>query len=214
MPNNFYDKNAETYKSFSATDIIPYIIAQDQNGKHAPYAIGNISTISYSIHQEKGQVRTLGRGDCKGITRGTITYAWSFVYSVFDRRALYQISKIKGTANQEQGIRGNRPIIASLIPAFDVLLYFANEYGQEAYITMFGVEIIDEGQVHSVQDVYIENTMSFIFKGIDLLTPSKEAETESFLDMQYLTNTPIKFLNESFTRVNEFRNNIATGKIP
>lgn len=151
--------------SYSGCDIIPTVLGIDATTK-APklFVIGDIQTLTYSIHSDKGAVRTLGRKVTKGFTRGNRTIAGTMIFSIFDRRALWELSKNKNETTR-------RVAIADSLPGFDIVLYFTNEYGQESTLAIYNIQIVDEGQSHSVQDVYIENTMSYIAQDIDLLEP-------------------------------------------
>ena len=146
--------------TYSGCDIIPAIYALDPKTHTKKYfALGDITTLTYSIHRDKGAVRTLGRANPKGFTRGGRTIAGSLVFSIFDRRALYEIS----TATS------SNISVADALPGFDILLYFTNEYGLESLLQIYNVQIADEGQQHSVNDLYIENTMTYVAGDILLL---------------------------------------------
>lgn len=151
--------------SYSGCDIIPVVYGLGSDGNPALFAIGDIQTLTYSIHRDKGAVRTLGRVKPKGFTRGGRTIAGSMVFTVFDRRALFEMSKDKKQATK-------RVAIADELPGFDIILNFVNEYGNASTLVLYNVQIMDEGQSHSVEDVYIENTMSYICQDIDLLEPA------------------------------------------
>lgn len=151
--------------SYSGCDIIPIVYGLDAE-THLPklFVLGNIQTLTYSIHRDKGAVRTLGRSMPKGFTRGPRTIAGSLIFAVFDRRALWELSKDRNNVTK-------RVAIADSLPGFDIILYFTNEYGHESTLALYNMQIIDEGQSHSVQDMYIENTMGYIAQDIDLLEP-------------------------------------------
>ena len=155
------------YTSFTGCDIIPICIGRDSSGKDKIFVIGDISTLSYSIHQDKGAVRTLGRYLPKSIVRGGITIAGTMVFSVLNYHALWKISEDKHGSYK-------RFAKSVMLPPFDIVLMFANEYGQQAIMSIFGVQIADEGQTHSVQDMYIENTMNYVALDIDMLSPIGE----------------------------------------
>ena len=153
--------------SYSGSDIIPAVYGIDPNDpQRVPkyFVLGDIGTMTYSIHRDKGPVRTLGRYTPKGFVRGQRTIAGSMVFSVFDRRALWELSKIRSEKRR-------RVAVADELPGFDIILYFSNEYGHESTLILYNVQIVDEGQSHSVQDMYIENTMSYMCQDIDLLEP-------------------------------------------
>lgn len=54
------------------------------------------------------------------------------------------------------------PYYSDQIPPFDVTITFFNEYGQGATRSIYGVEILNEGSGASMDDVVIEESMTFI----------------------------------------------------
>jgi hypothetical protein len=167
--------------SYSGCDIIPVVYGIDATTKSpALFVLGNVQTFTYSIHSEIGAVKTLGRRGPKGITRGPRTIAGSIIFSVFDRRALWELAKDKNNNTK-------RVTIADELPGFDVILYFSNEYGEESTLIVYDIHIGDEGQSHSIEDVYIENTMSYMATGIDLLQAQENGvpSTASFISNEH-----------------------------
>ncbi len=58
-----------------------------------------------------------------------------------------------------------RPYYSDQILPFDVVLSAANEYGQTASMKIFGVEILNEGAGVSIDDIVLEQQMTFIARG-------------------------------------------------
>ena len=56
---------------------------------------------------------------------------------------------------------------ADEIPPFDITITFANEYGNASTMTIYGVEITNEGMGLSVDDITTEKAMSFVARSID-----------------------------------------------
>lgn len=63
------------------------------------------------------------------------------------------------------------PYYSDQIPPFDVTITFANEYGQSAVRSIYGVEILNEGSGVSMDDVVIEETMTFIARDLGPMVP-------------------------------------------
>ena len=165
---SFFKKKYSPYadqSSYSGCDIIPIIYGLDSETKLPKlFVVGDIATLTYSIHRDKGAVRTLGRSNPKGFTRGPRTIGGTMIFNVFDRRALWEMSKSKNDKTKRVSVADN-------LPGFDIILYFTNEFGDESTLVLYNIQIMDEGQSHSVNDMYIENTMSFVCGDIDLLEP-------------------------------------------
>lgn len=52
------------------------------------------------------------------------------------------------------------------IPPFDIVIVAANEYGQAATMRIYGVEILNEGSGFSIDDMVIENQMTYVCRTI------------------------------------------------
>lgn len=58
------------------------------------------------------------------------------------------------------------PYYSDQIPPFDVTITFANEYGQAAARTIYGVELLNEGSGASMDDIVIEETMTYVARDV------------------------------------------------
>jgi hypothetical protein len=58
------------------------------------------------------------------------------------------------------------PWYVDQIPPFDVVIVAANEYGKAATMRIYGVEILNEGSGFSVDDIVIENQMTYVCRTI------------------------------------------------
>jgi hypothetical protein len=109
-------------------------------------------------------------------------------------------------------------LLTSQIPPFDIIITFNNEYldgfgnvqfSKGAKLVLFGVDIIDEGQVNSIEDMIIENTFSFVARNVELMNPMLQEPTfndgdnptSGSLSKLYTTmsNLNKKYLNPSST---------------
>lgn len=52
------------------------------------------------------------------------------------------------------------------LPPFDVVIVAANEYGNAAQMRIYGVEILNEGSGFSIDDMVIENQMTYVCRTI------------------------------------------------
>lgn len=125
--------------------------------------IGEIQTISYSIHRENSPIRTLGHSNVRGFIKGGRTIAGSLIFTVFNEYAFYRIKQYKEYLARNNGFFAP---LADMLPPFDIVLTFFNEYGNAAKMKIFGVTIIDEGQTMSVDDLITEQTYTFMARGI------------------------------------------------
>jgi len=156
-----------TNTSFSGCDIKAVVSLEGRTR-----IIGNMSTLSYSIHREKFPVRALGYTYPKAWTRGPRTIAGTVVFTVFDRYALYDIAKAKATIDRSLGETA-LSLLGDQMAPFDIVCMFQNEYGRTSQLRLLDVELVDEGQTMSVNDIYTESTHSFVAGDIDVMFPTE-----------------------------------------
>lgn len=173
------DKNTwdvHSYTSYGGTDIVTSITLPNCK----PIVFGELQTITYSIHREKFPVRTLGRINPKGFSFGGRTIAGSLIFTVFDRHAILQAltdyAAEDTKRNDTTGVLVNYEklidqAVTDELPPFDITVNLGNEYGQRSVLRIYGVTIVDEGQVMSIEDIITENTFSYMATDIKLLKP-------------------------------------------
>lgn len=128
--------------------------------------LGELQTISYSIHRENSPIRTLGHVNPRGFIKGGRTIAGSMIFTVFNEYAFYRIKQYRKLLARKNGFFAP---LADMLPPFDIVLSFFNEYGQAGKMKLFGVTIVDEGQTVSIDDLIIEQTYTFMARGIQPL---------------------------------------------
>lgn len=171
----------KTFTSFAGADII----ATFHNA-----VVGELQAITYSVTREKAPIYVMGNPNPVSFSRGKRGIAGSLVFTVFDRDALHQLKKndfivhrnalnTTGMDNpfpvnnvpQSLGVeawqRGTKPSYSDEIPPFDITINFLNEYGQSAKMTIYGVEILNEGMGMSIDDITTSKACTFIARAID-----------------------------------------------
>lgn len=196
----FRDKFVESNSSYSGSDCV--VIAQI-NDKLV--ILGNVSTFSYSIFREKSPVRTLGRSHAKGYTAGPRTIAGSMVFVVFDRNPLY---KVLETLDYQSGAPNDRysTPVPDQIPPIDLTLWFSNEYGHKSILRLYAVEFMQEGQTHSVNDLYTENVMQYVARDIDVLLNYRDIE--GFRNLLYERQISGQFTDSHLAAMLEYKRKI------
>lgn len=79
------------------------------------------------------------------------------------------INNQPGVVNVPPGfglIRPENIIYADMIPPFDIMMTFANEYGQAAFQKIYDVEILNEGSGVNVDTIVMERNFTFIARRI------------------------------------------------
>lgn len=188
-----------TNESFSGCDMTASITIKhlDKNTGYArnfTYVLGELQTISYSINMDKAPVRSIGNVNAKDYVAGQRTIAGSIIFNVFNRH----FSKDLMNAINEN--YAGESFLVDEIPPFDVTISAANEYGYRSKLCIFGIRLLNEGQVMSINDIFVENTYQFYATDIDYLDDEmKYAKNKS--GMYYLKDNNIKWYEPEETLV-------------
>jgi hypothetical protein len=142
--------------SYSGADIKAVMLTDTT--QH-PVTFGSIATISISTHREKIPVRRLGSVNSSQYTRGTKTFAGSLIFLTFDQHVLFEMLNGQSMAAAEKFEGFN--ITPDQLPLFDIVLSMHNEADRVSNMAILGVDLVDEGQVFSVDDMVSEHTFSF-----------------------------------------------------
>lgn len=185
MAGEYYDspvnKYLNTYTTFSGADIV---------ATFGGVEIGALSGITFSVTREKAPIYTMGSPNPRSFSRGKRGIAGSLIFTVFDRPALYQMlethhnsasemkfftrahNTLPGDPSHKRGIAevtsqtrdvvSKTPYYADQIPPFDITITFVNEYGQAAVRSIYGCELLNEGSGASMDDIVIEETMTYV----------------------------------------------------
>jgi len=189
MANDYYsgpvNKHLQTYTTFSGADIV---------ATFGGVEIGALSGITFSVTREKAPIYTMGSPNPRSFSRGKRGIAGSLIFTVFDRPALYTMlethhntpdemkfytrahNTIPGDPGHKRGIStvdstvrdvvSKTPFYADQIPPFDITITFVNEYGQAAARSIYGCELLNEGSGASMDDIVIEETMTYVAREI------------------------------------------------
>ena len=163
------NKNVSAYNAtnntYSMCDIVCSIDIETNSGEHVVTTLGKLQTLSYSIYQQKQPVRVLGNMNAKDYVYGQRTIAGSLVFAVFNRHWLVDIYD----QLVNKGIMKNWHYVADELPPFNITISFANEYGFDSKMALYGIRLMTEGQVMSINDIYIENTYQFVATDIEYM---------------------------------------------
>ena len=188
--------------SFSGADAVATIIVPvigktgNVEAQGDIITLGELQTISYSIHRENSPIRTLGHVNVRGFVKGGRTIAG--------------IKQFREYLARKQGFFAP---LADMLPPFDIVITFFNEYGIGAKMKIFGVTIVDEGQTLSIDDLITEQTYTYMARGIqplikmpnDSLLPSDLSYTEAMKarDMNIGSNIFGDLIVEELASLNE-----------
>jgi hypothetical protein len=68
----------------------------------------------------------------------------------------------KGSQTWTRDVQKKVPYYADQIPPFDITITFVNEYGNAAVRSIYGCELLNEGSGASMDDIVIEETMTYV----------------------------------------------------
>ena len=223
-PRGTYDLNTALQNiSFSGADAVATMIIPviGEDGKITNdgdvIELGELQTLSYSIHRENSPVRTLGHVNVRGFIKGGRTIAGSLIFTVFNEYAFYKIKKYRELLARRNGFFAP---LADMLPPFDIVISFFNEYGQSAKMKIFGITIVDEGQTVSIEDIITEQTYTYMARGIQPMVKmdisseigSTKDPAVTQRDVQISRNI---FGDEAVDKISEFYNqNMAERIIP
>lgn len=168
-------KEVVEYTSYSGCDIRAIVHFYDQNAdeenKSRIKILGDVQTITFSTHREKFPVRTLGRTTPKGYTRGPRTIGGTIIFTVFNKEVLSEM--LVQNYQVDSADRDNYGVWAAVmvdqIPPFEITISFVNEYGAVSRMVLYGVELVNEGQTMSIDDLITENVCTFVARHIEPL---------------------------------------------
>ena len=178
---------------YAGADITAYVaIREDYSDDKCPRPLlsplAELQTLSYSIFRENNDVRSLGGVNVRGITAGPRTIAGSMIFSVFNQRVMKQLL-MRGRKDSSAILENPADleyVLLDQLPPFDILVKYANEYGNRSYMILFAVRCFTEGQVHSIHDAMTETTVQFKARGIlPMTTPSHNTSDGEVLKAGY-----------------------------
>lgn len=172
-------------KTFSGTDTLAFILFPGCS----PVCLGALTTISYSMYRNKKPVINIGRTNINGVTRGSRIFAGTMIFTLINQHWLREVLEhdaLKGWLGQYNELKVDE------LPLFDIMIISANEYGSWCNMYIYGIDFTDEAQTVSVEDLFTENTFSFVardistFKARDALisTPEKSEGTTGSVEKQ------------------------------
>lgn len=201
--DNTFEKYGKTYTTFSGADLVATI---------GGVVVGSLSAITWSVTREKAPVFTLGSPNPRSFSRGKRGIAGSMMFTTFDRPALYNViaanvnndnfriwtrswnllpnmnsniaANISDVSATDYNVVSALPYYADQIPPFDVTITFANEYGQAAVRAIYGIELINEGSGASMDDIQIEESMTYVAREVGPMVPTTRGfnETDGTID--------------------------------
>ncbi|MBQ1769671.1 MAG: hypothetical protein IIZ99_03090 [Turicibacter sp.] len=175
------------YRSFSGTDALVFIILPQTE----PILLGSLSTISYSMYRDKKPVSVIGKVNVGGFTRGTRIYAGTMIFTLLNQHWVNEVKENVGWLNLINRLKTDE------LPLFDLMIVCANEYGAAMQMFIYGVDLTEEGQVLSIEDLFIENTFNFVARDVSNFSHIFQTQTGSQSIQPYLTLSTYRMTTKS-----------------
>ena len=190
------------YNSFSGCDVVVSaqmapVTTESGTINFDCHVLGSLQTISYSTHQDRAPIRAIGNINAIDYVQGQRTIAGTMVFAMFHEHwmtpLLEELENKKCVTNTD--------IWSDELPALNLTISMANEYGFKSNMVLYGVKFIDDGGVMSINDLYTENTLQYVATGIQPLKNSgyhqhgyqtkiypfkiSETDTQAFRDAEF-----------------------------
>ena len=156
-----------------------------------------IQTLSYSIYRDKFPVRALGSTYVRGYTAGMRTVAGSMIFTVFNEHVLNKILLTMGARPNDTEISSiPTTTLADQLPPIDIQVNFANEFGDQSYMVIYGVEFVQEGQTMSIEDLLLEQVIQYVARDIDPMRSSIKREIDELGNVSRSPTASSLFANQ------------------
>ena len=151
------------------------------------HVLGSLQTMSYSTHQDRAPVRSIGNINAIDYVQGQRTIAGTMVFAMFHQHWMTPL--LEELADHVS----NTDIWSDELPALNLTISMANEYGYKSNMVLYGVKFIDDGGVMSINDLYTENTLQYVATGIQPLRTSGQFEHSYFPTIHpfYISDTTV-----------------------
>lgn len=138
--------------------------------------VKGLQTVSWSSHRDKNSDRRTYEQKPTGHSRGSQTIAGSMVFTLFNEDPIRAMTPI-------EFFHGNTPIVGpeglsnfdemdpTDVPRFDLAIILQNEYGAQASMVIYGIDITDNGGSISMRQLENEVVIQYKALGIDPLKP-------------------------------------------
>lgn len=186
---------AQYNKSFSGNDTVAFIILPGC----VPVCIGSVTTVSYSVYRNKKPVINLGRTNINGVTRGSRIYAGTMIFTLINQhwvRELISQDTCKSWLGDVEEIKADE------LPLFDIMVVSANEYGAYCSMFIYGIDLTDEAQTLSIEDLFTENVFQFVARDLSVFKSGDATDLTVKSSKQKYKNTNSKISNSRLLVLN------------
>lgn len=126
------------------------------------------TTITVSIFREVSPVRAAGYINPKGFALGKRTIAGTLILTQGTLDVFVEFLQSVVVADSSKDTYFTK---LDQLPPFNITMVFTNEAGYASQRTLLGVKFVSDGTVYSIQDMMVEQSLSFMATDFTLLLP-------------------------------------------
>jgi len=134
--------------------------------------LNGLTSLSWSVHRGKSTPRILGKPSPSIRSRGARTIAGTMIFTVSDHHPLLDlipgdISSVRSMSLTIGQKDWRQIMMADQLPPFDLTVVLMNEYGMCSILIIYGIDVVDEGSVISIDNLLTEISVQYVAVGMD-----------------------------------------------
>lgn len=157
----------ETYTGSDVRLLIESSEASPDGRRYAKQLL-EATTITVSVHREVAPVRAGGYINPKGFALGKRTIAGTLIVTQFTADVLMSFLQSIMMNDKSKDTFFNK---VDQLPPFNITMIFTNEAGYASERRLLGVKFVTDGVVYSIQDMLVEQTLSWMATDFTPLVP-------------------------------------------
>ena len=160
----------QVYQTYAGSDMRVMLTLSDPTGQGRDLIkqLVELTTLTVSIHRVKSPARACGYINPRGFARHGRTIAGTIILTQFTLDVLtrFLYSQLSTDLSKDSFY-----VKTDQLPPFDLTLVFCDEYGNSSYRRLLGVDIVDDGTIYSQNDMFTEQTLSYMAADFTPLLP-------------------------------------------
>lgn len=172
-PHNGYAASGAAFAGSNCRIMIEIAQTPSFNGSSMNTRVGyqllEATAITVSTHRAKPAVRAMGYINPKGYARGSRTIAGTLLLNRFTREVLYRFIRAELQSDVSKDTNYSK---LDQLPPFNLTLLFSNEFGFVSTQRLLGLEFITDGTVVSVEDMLLEQSLTYVAMDMTPLAPA------------------------------------------
>lgn len=164
---DLFGNTGQTYTGADVRLMIESSEASPDGRRYAKQLLES-TTITVSVHREVAPVRAGGYINPKGFALGKRTIAGTLIVTQFTADILLDFLQSVMMNDVSKDTTFNK---IDQLPPFNITLIFTNEQGYASQRRLLGVKFVTDGVVYSIQDMLVEQTISWMATDFTPLVP-------------------------------------------